>query len=246
MLNEFVQQFEKLYGTDFMVYNVHLLNHIVKTARNFGPLFTTSLFVFESTNGVLNRFISGPKGPTIQICMRYFMYFTNFYNMTRVRISPVARDFCRKIMNKGSNEYKYTNVHKNWKIFKLPQYINNSFNECRLFKSFDKYYTRNMVISTIDQSNKNKMYCDSYIFYRNKFYLIKQILEEGDNLTQIFYILGRQINVKSFPWIKNYYEIVNYEPEILIKIDCLFNKCFYYELSNTKCINILRNSLLVD
>jgi hypothetical protein len=243
-LNLFVQMFETLYSPEFMVYNVHLLTHITETARLFGPLVTSSLFVFESTNGVLNKFLTGPKGPTIQICIRHFLYFTNYYS-TETRICREAVQFCKMIMDKTSNKYRYTNANRISKDFMLPMNIANPYNLNRHFKAFKRYYFKNSTIATIDQSLKNKMYNDSYIYYRYNFYKIIEILVDAEAI-DCFYIIGEQIIVRNYPTLSNYHEIVNYNQPKLIRIENAFIKCIYFKLNNTECLVQINNMLLVD
>jgi hypothetical protein len=244
-LDLFLQQFETLYDVQFMVYNVHLLSHITKTARLFGPLSTTSLFIFENTNGVLNRFLSGPKGPTLQICIRHYLYFTNFYSNER-RLCNSAKLFCLATINKDSNKYKYSNEHRIRKNYTLPDNIENPYNTNRQFESYNKYYYKNVIISTIEQSNRNKLYCDCYIVCDDSFYEISKILKEKNSNGNFFYILGRQLSVRSYPMLQNYFEIVNYSPVRLIRIDAAITKCIHFDLSGRSCLVMIKNTLLVD
>ena len=57
-LRKFVLNFEKLYGAANASFNVHLLMHLAASVRNWGPLWATSTFPFESFNGTLLRFFT--------------------------------------------------------------------------------------------------------------------------------------------------------------------------------------------
>jgi len=48
LLVSFVEYAEKVYGADFLVYNVHSLVHITDDVQNFGPLDGISCFPFEN------------------------------------------------------------------------------------------------------------------------------------------------------------------------------------------------------
>lgn len=48
LLNLFVQQARRLYGIDFMVYNVHALSHLAANVKPFGPSDSYSAFPFEN------------------------------------------------------------------------------------------------------------------------------------------------------------------------------------------------------
>lgn len=55
-----------------MVYNAHLLTHLINTVKNCGPLFCYSNFNFEDHNGVLTRYINGTR--EVQKQVRYGGY----------------------------------------------------------------------------------------------------------------------------------------------------------------------------
>ena len=49
----FVVNFETLYGSRYMHYNVHLLTHLTGTVNNWGPLHNANTFPFENENKLL-------------------------------------------------------------------------------------------------------------------------------------------------------------------------------------------------
>lgn len=52
-LIEFVKNFETLYGKENITMNTHMIKHIPTAVENNGPLWSYSLFGFESMNGVV-------------------------------------------------------------------------------------------------------------------------------------------------------------------------------------------------
>ena len=66
-LNEFVTQFERLYGCKYMVMNNHLLLHLDQVVRDHGNLWTTSCMPFEDFNGQLKRLVHGTRFASMQI-----------------------------------------------------------------------------------------------------------------------------------------------------------------------------------
>ena len=68
-LREFVEHSAKLYGKSFIIYNVHVLIHLVDV-RKFGSLDNFSAFDFESFLGKLKRNIKSGNKPLEQICRR--------------------------------------------------------------------------------------------------------------------------------------------------------------------------------
>lgn len=70
-LKKFVREFEGLYGTANVSFNVHLLTHLAASVRNWGPLWATSTFSFESFNGTLLKYFNGTTHVPVQIMKRY-------------------------------------------------------------------------------------------------------------------------------------------------------------------------------
>lgn len=70
-LKTFVINFEKYYGLNKMVYNVHLVTHIVRCVVKSGPLWAYSNFNFESNNGVLIRNVKGTTDVEHQILSKF-------------------------------------------------------------------------------------------------------------------------------------------------------------------------------
>ena len=57
MLRDFCKLLPELYGKESCTANAHLLFHLTKYVRLWGPLWTHSPFGFENKNGHLKRFI---------------------------------------------------------------------------------------------------------------------------------------------------------------------------------------------
>ncbi|KAK0144391.1 hypothetical protein N1851_017239 [Merluccius polli] len=70
-LNKFVREFQGLYGTANVSFNVHLMTHLAASVRNWGPLWATSTFSFESFNGTLLTYFNGTTHVPVQIMKRY-------------------------------------------------------------------------------------------------------------------------------------------------------------------------------
>lgn len=70
-LQKFVLEFENLYGSKCMNFNVHLMSHISDCVENCGPLWAYSNFPFESNNGYLKKFINGTTDVLQQMVSKY-------------------------------------------------------------------------------------------------------------------------------------------------------------------------------
>ena len=82
-----------------MVFNVHILLHVSKTVREFGPLSETSFFSYEFYKVVIANILTGTKGPTMEICFRQYMNFI-FYYFNKANIGEEAQQFCRQTLKK--------------------------------------------------------------------------------------------------------------------------------------------------
>jgi hypothetical protein len=70
LLKTFVQHGRKLYGPQFLVYNVHCLIHLADDVRHFGPLDGISCFPFENHLGKIKRTVRRPANPLQQVVNR--------------------------------------------------------------------------------------------------------------------------------------------------------------------------------
>lgn len=72
-LNRFVKEYQDLYGKSAMTMNVHLISHLVQNVRNNGPLWSTSMFGFESSNGHLVKLFHGNTDVLQQMSLKYIL-----------------------------------------------------------------------------------------------------------------------------------------------------------------------------
>lgn len=87
-LDNFAECHEKLYGPDHMTMNAHLIKHVSQSVIDIGPLWTQSMFAFETNNGVLAKYVSGTSSVTSQIAEKYILQQgLKFQNKTEEKIS---------------------------------------------------------------------------------------------------------------------------------------------------------------
>lgn len=72
----FVEQYQHLYGEQYLTLNQHQLVLLVDCVRNTGPLFVNNCFIFEDLNGFIIKHIHGTQGVYTQLL--------NIINMLRV------------------------------------------------------------------------------------------------------------------------------------------------------------------
>lgn len=101
LLNRFVQDFEKLYGSDKMTFNVHLLLHLSKAVKMCGPLWCFSTFGFESYLRVLKKSVHSSKGVCIQIAESITKQNTLPYLSHTINMSQSAKNVVSKICNEN-------------------------------------------------------------------------------------------------------------------------------------------------
>lgn len=147
-LDRFVAKFQELYGLEEMTYNVHLTTHIVDCCRDYGPLWSFSLFPFEDINGMLKSFIKGPKEPLIQVANRYLLQVT--INNPDHLIKSDAMNFIHRI-----NQVQCTNTKITEEKFTLSTHIINSYNNNRTFFVVSRLKIKNMTFKPIYEGSTN-------------------------------------------------------------------------------------------
>lgn len=71
LLDDFVEEFENIYGKGAITNNIHLLRHLKNVTINCGPLWSSCLFGCESNMGNIKNFVCGPTDSMHQIAEKY-------------------------------------------------------------------------------------------------------------------------------------------------------------------------------
>ncbi len=121
-LKKFTMQFEKLYGAANMKFNVHLLTHIATGVRNWGPLWATSTFSFESFNGTLLHYFHGTTHVPEQI-VKSFLCWRNL-TLKAEKYMADANDGVKNIfsglLNTNLSTSNSTSLNENVRVFGSP------------------------------------------------------------------------------------------------------------------------------
>ena len=209
-LTNFVKNFELLYGKKNMVFNVHIIRHLSDTVLNFGPLWTTSLFSFESMNGVLRSFNPVGRKPLVQIAKRCQLFFNAHYGRFADYISEEIIDFCDDLFeSKGAKEKK-------------PKNVICIENEEMEFETFNQFRINYIIFSTFSYS-EFKQRNDSFIQHNNEYFQIEKIYRKRDSKEVLFYlrklavinILYENFNEYEETNDKEYLNITNIEKKII-------------------------------
>ncbi|KAG0445238.1 hypothetical protein HPB47_017983 [Ixodes persulcatus] len=96
LLRTFVASTATLYKDQAMTFNIHQMLHLAEAARQMGPLWGHSAFVFESGNGRLVKLVTGANGVPSQIVERVFMS----QQLDSFLASPLVPDSCKVVCHR--------------------------------------------------------------------------------------------------------------------------------------------------
>jgi len=122
-LRKFVRNFEKLYGAKNVSFNVHLLMHLATSVRNWGPLWATSTFPFESINGTLLKFFNGTTHVLDQIVKRFLRWraLSAKAGTTMANANENIRTFFDKLQKRSALRQKSKKFQDNIRGFGCPK-----------------------------------------------------------------------------------------------------------------------------
>lgn len=136
LLNQFVKQYQEIFGDNNMTAIVHQLLHLPDSIRHYGPLWCYSGFSFEDENGNLLKFIRGPKNILHQISER-LTFKRNFYDINFLNSSTVKPEVKEFILDS-----------------KKKTYANRIQVESTLMNNEKKVYNLIDPVQTIDEERK--------------------------------------------------------------------------------------------
>lgn len=145
MLNDFCILLPDLYGESSCTANAHLLTHLAKYVRLWGPLWTHSTFGFESKNGQLKYLFHGKCNITHQLLFNVDVCHTLqqiHYHLTQVE--------SEKVLN-YVGALRHTNPRSNMKCINSHTYIVGQ---------------QKMAIPTVEQSAALNSNANIEVFYR--------------------------------------------------------------------------------
>lgn len=239
-LKLFVQNFEMLYGTKNMVYNIHLTSHLAQTVRNLGALWNTSLYPYENGNSMLIRFQTSKNHPVLQVSQKYLLnrvcHFSESHN------SPI-RDWISKV---------WTNVHHNVDFsdsnkFVLPHNVNINIEPRDIdFFEIGKYYHKGVKICS-KYLCKNFRYDDSFVSLNGDFINIDHLLVDSNKNA---YVLGTVLIATKI--YENMYSYEISDIQVLRGINDSLRICVNVEICHkedkriTKFISLCKSRTQID
>ncbi|KAE8740989.1 hypothetical protein FOCC_FOCC013484 [Frankliniella occidentalis] len=99
LLEQFVKDFENIYGVDNVSHNVHMCLHLHQSVQLLGPLWAVSCFQFEDMNGRLKNLVHGTRHVGLQIHSRLAL-ITHLPLMVRKLGEGPAKQFCENLKKK--------------------------------------------------------------------------------------------------------------------------------------------------
>ena len=95
MLKDFCNLLPSLYGENNCTHNVHLLSHLAKYVRLWGPLWTHSAFGFENKSGLLKREFHGTNKIVKQLLFNININLTiqSFYPSIKLHDSERVNEY---------------------------------------------------------------------------------------------------------------------------------------------------------
>lgn len=145
LLDMFVNHCKKMYGIEFLVYNVHVLCHLCDDVNIYGPLDEISAFPFENYLGKLKSLIHGQNNPLQQICNRLHeidnLFSSIRSSLPQNRIIHEMQHFTGKLPYSGYVGKQYKKIHYKGLVFSIRSH---SFSNCHAM------IANNLVIEIIN------------------------------------------------------------------------------------------------
>lgn len=91
--------FQKYFGEENMVYNIHLLSHIPEGVLKFGPIVGHNSFLYEAKNRFILQLCKSPYFVSYQVARKFLIYQSLPFLCSRMVHCKQALTFCDKILN---------------------------------------------------------------------------------------------------------------------------------------------------
>lgn len=109
-LVKFVKEFQKTFGVENVVYNIHLATHLVESVRNLGALWNPSLFPYENGNGMLINFHTSNIHPVIQVASKFIL--NRICHHTQIASNSATKNWIKNIWSSPRKNPAYNHKIK--------------------------------------------------------------------------------------------------------------------------------------
>ena len=175
LLNEYVSQFEVLYGLEHMTCNLHQLLHLSDVVLDLGPLWVSSCFPFEDLNGKLKKLVKGTRYAELQVCSGVSMLMKLSELKVNIPEQGQVSKFCVKMFesNRGRKEtnigHRLAIIGKVTKKIEIPEFVQDALNrshaEGKNFYEFHRLLKYSLVYTCKQYARvvKTRSYCVKYL-----------------------------------------------------------------------------------
>lgn len=200
MLTKFVIDIDKLYGSQHVSYNVHLLMHISDCVRNWGMVWNYSNFMFENYNGILKKYVYSSQKAAHQIAQRFltFQYIKNSYSANNFFYSVAGEMF--DSLNRGFN---FNSLKCNGLVIGKSSILDDKLvlqhfaaftgKNCEKVFSFKRIFHKNLYIPKGLEHSNNKKSANCIVINKEQQYAVLKFL----------------VSVRKKPILSEIYSIVN-------------------------------------
>eukprot|EP00734_Pompholyxophrys_sp_LG126_P000432 Pompholyxophrys_sp_v1_NODE_180_length_1329_cov_2.716641.p1 type:complete len:414 gc:universal NODE_180_length_1329_cov_2.716641:1266-25(-) len=139
----------KIYGLQFLSINIHLLIHLSRNVRRFGPFWTLCCYVFEDMNSLLLSNVSGTRGVALQMIYGISM-LKQLEEVVRQNIDAISEKVLIYLSQLGCDDIIENVQRSNWNRFnrnlatigapidarEISQFFQSLLSYGRTFKNF--------------------------------------------------------------------------------------------------------------
>lgn len=242
-LDIFVKDFEVLYGQINMVYNVHLLSHLVESVRHNGPLWTSSNFHFEDNNKNLRNFVKGTKDVLKQVVSKY-LFKALITNDEIINKSQIVAQFYNKSMQNSVSK----NCEKSFMLLGKAKYRKSDDQEKCVLKNhtqnggyYNRFFFKGNFYHSSDYCDKNKTDNSVFQMVDGSIISIKSIYSVSNDV----FILGYTFTIleEEISQLCTHLKVVELNKKHLsiFKIDDISEKCVHLCFGNKGIVTIFPN-----
>ncbi|XP_040073852.1 uncharacterized protein LOC120846228 [Ixodes scapularis] len=247
LLTQFVCGVQELYGSHAMTFNVHVLSHMAKSVKEWGPLWAHSAFPFESGNGFLLKLSKGTRKVPLQIAKNLLLYRSVSTFVNKYGKDKQVRQFCAKRM--GHQDFtpmaSRTRVKLlgKGKLGAISQIINTlclglPSQRLRAFKkvsiSGEIYHSKEYLLA--------KRQNNSFVQLKNgKVGEIIQILAYKEGLNEKIVILFQEHKIEAPFYVHHVKECSVSDVVTVVPVESIHVKCLYIKVGGGEYFSLLPN-----
>lgn len=265
IFEDFIIEFENIYGRDFMTFNLHAHLHLVKQVKRFGPLNSISCFPFENVFRITREMFHGSRNFEGQIArnlVRSKLIKFELDNLYKETFNYDLRNYLSGYLIKSNDSKPGLINEKKISYSNLKPYektlINNK--DCTvLYQSHGAIINKN-VYYTYDYSLKNNNYncytvefkigeLDSYgnivnfVRLEKDLFVIINIFKINSNNGFKF----NELDKVTTYYVNSFYKCVDYTNEyVLVALNTIKKICLFIQLNNTYIITPIINTFEHD